>query len=424
VNTDISEIDAEPTDSAATRDVYPSEKPRGGGSGLAFLALLVALAALLAAAWLWWQDKSSGAAAESLTRSDIVRLDASVSGLSAQLQELREELESQPDGADDARFEALQTAITEDRQQAAALQQAMQERATLARSTQSAIEALHGRLVAAESALAGLDARELDARGELDLAEVDYLLRLANERLLLFSDPRSADRALALADGHLAALDNPAYLGVRQSIAAARGDLAAVELPDDLAIAGQLEAIQQAIPGLPFPPASPSVAEGEAPAEAGWWEKLKAALANLVTVRRSTEQESRRLSLQDKDYIRQRLWMQVEVSYLALMRHDQDAFRNGLQRVQASLAEWFDPASSEVAAVAQTLDALLAVDIAVSWPDISEPWNTLRLVRAAQSIAKPANPAQPPATPMPGQPPAEADVPEPPADGESGGGKP
>lgn len=424
MNTDISEIAAEPADSAATQDVNRSEKPRGGGYGLAFLALLVALAALLAAAWLWWQGKSSAAVAESPARSDIVRLEATDSRLSAQLQELREELESQPDGPDDARFEALQTAMTENREQAAALQRAMQEQITLARSTQSAIEALHGRLVAAESALAGLNARELDARGELDLAEVDYLLRLANERLLLFADPRSADRALALADGHLAALDNPAYLGVRQAIAAARGDLAALDLPDDPAIAGQLEAIQQAIPGLPFRPASPSASESEAPAAAGWWEKLKATLANLVTVRRSTEQESRRISLQDKDYIRERLWTQVEVSYLALMRHDQDAFHNGLQRVQASLAEWFDPASSEVAAVAQTLDTLLAVDIAVAWPDISEPWNTLRLVRAAQSIAKPASPAQPPATPMPDQPPAEPDVPKLPADGESGGGKP
>jgi len=393
VNTDISEIGAEPVETAAARDSNSTETPRGGGSGLAFLALLVALAALGAAAWLWWQGQSSGSAAETLARSEIGRLDGADSRLSAQLQELRDAVDAIPESGDEARYAALQNSMTEDQARVAALQQALQEQVTLTRSLQSAVDAMHSRLVASESALASLDARELDARGDLDLAEVDYLLRLANERLQLFSDPRSADRALALADAHLAALDNPAYLGVRQAIAAARNELAALDLPDDLEIAGQLEAIQGAIPGLPFRSASP-VAEEAGPAdEAGWWEKLKSTLGSLVTVRRSTEEESLRISLQDKDYVRQRLWLQVEVAYLALMRHDQNAFQESLQRIEATLAEWFDPASDEVAAVAQTLDTLLAHDVAVSWPDISEPWSTLRLVRATRPVAKPASQA-------------------------------
>jgi uroporphyrin-3 C-methyltransferase len=255
---------------------------------------------------------------------------------------------------------------------------------------QAAIDALHGRLAAAESGLAGAQARALDARGDLDLAEVDYLLRLATERLQLFADPRSADRALALADAHLAALENPSYLGVRQAIASARGELAAVQLPDDLDIAGRLDAIQQAIPALPFRAASAAAPEAVPPAEQGWWEKLKSAVAGLVTVRRSTEEENQRITLQDKDYLRQRLWLQVEAAHMALMQRDQQAFQGALQRVQGSLSEWFDRGSREVAAVEQSLDALQAVDLAVSWPDISEPWNALRLVRAAQSPAAPA----------------------------------
>ena len=415
MNTDLSEIGAEPDDSAAARDSNPSEPPRGGGSGLALLALLIALAALLAAAWLWWQGQSSDSAAEMLARSEIVRLDDSDRRLSAQLQELRSALDSEPDGAEEARFAALQNAVSEEQARAAALQKALQEQVTLTRSMQSAIDAMHGRLVAAESSLARVGARELNARGDLDLAEVDYLLRLANERLQLFSDPRSADRALALADAHLAALDNPAYLGVRRAIAAARGEVAAVDLPDDLEIAGQLEAIQDAIPQLPFRSASPAAGETEPAVEAGWWEKLKSTLGSLVTVRRSTEEESRRISLQDKDYIRQRLWLQVEVAYLALMRHEQETFDTALQRVGASVAEWFDPDSAEVAAVATSLDTLSDVDLSVSWPDISEPWNTLRLVREARHSAPPAAPGPPAET---------AEAPEPATADESGGGQP
>jgi len=422
VSTDLSDIGAKPEDPAAARDPDAPKPARRGGSGLAFLALLIALAALLATGWLWWQGQSSNAAAEQLARSEIVRLDGIDSRLSVQLQELRSMLDSAPDGAEEARLAALQNALSEEQERAGEMQQALQEQLTLTRSLQTAMNAMHDRLVAAESSLARVDARELDARGNLDLAEVDYLLRLANERLQLFSDPRSADRALALADAHLAALDNPAYLGVRQAITAARGELAALDLPDDLEIAGQLEAIQDAIPRLPFRPTSPTVPPAESAVEAGWWEKLKSTLSSLVTVRRSTEEESRRISLQDKDYIRQRLWLQVEVAYLALMRHEQEAFRTALQRVQASLVEWFDPDSAQVAAVAQSLEALLVLDVSVAWPDISEPWNTLRLVRAASSVEQPASPVQSPAELVPGPSPEAEESSEPMAADEDGGG--
>jgi uncharacterized protein HemX len=183
--------------------------------------------------------------------------------------------------------------------------------------------------------------------------------------------------------------------------------------------------MQDAIPGLPFRAASPVAEQAGPAAEAGWWEKLKSTLGSLVTVRRSTDEENRRVSLQDKDYVRQRLWLQVEVAYLALMRHDQAAFDESLQRIEATLAEWFDPASAEVVAVGQKLEALQARDVAVSWPDLSEPWTTLRLVRANRPVARPATQA-PSTTPVePGPSPAEAEeAPEPAAADDSGDDQP
>ena len=78
------------------------------------------------------------------------------------------------------------------------------------------------------------------------------MLRLANERLKLFADPAAADAALEVADLHLAALDNPMYVGVRQEIAAARRALATIDLPDYLDLAHRLDRVQEAIPGLSF----------------------------------------------------------------------------------------------------------------------------------------------------------------------------
>jgi uroporphyrin-3 C-methyltransferase len=405
VNSEHSDIDSDPLDPAAETRAKPEPKPkpgpgsepepkpRRGGSALAFLALLIALAAAAGTAWIWWQDQASGDSTSAQLLSEVSRLESNDGHLSAQLQELSKAIEALSAAGDTDTLNELKARSSEDRAQLEAMQQALQQQLALTRSQQEAADAMHGRLLAAEAALAAASGRELDARGELDTAEVDYLLRLANERLQLFSDPVAAERALVLADAHLAALDNPSYLGVRQAIAAARSDLAAVDLPDDLVIAGQLDAMQKAIPTLPFPEAILPTAGTVQEAEEGWWEKLKATFASLVTVRRSTGEENRRISLQDQDYVRQRLWLQLEVAHLALMRHDQDALSGALQRVRAVVDEWLDPASSEVEAFKASLSGLQSLDVEVAWPDISAPWTTLQLVRSARSAPAPAAPA-------------------------------
>jgi uroporphyrin-3 C-methyltransferase len=390
VNSNPSEFETAAPESAESISALPDPKPRRGGSALALLALLIALGAAAGSTWIWWQGQLSGETEGDRLSSEISRLESNDSRLSSQLQDLGKALESLSAAGGSDRLEALQARLSEDRAQLRALQQTVQEQGALTASQQKAVDVMHGRLLATEAALAEVSGRELNARGELDLAEVDYLLRLASERLQLFSDRPSADRALVLADAHLAALDNPAYLGVRQAIAKARSELGAVDVPDDLAITGQLDDLQKAIPALPFPEASVPQAHAAPDAEQGWWAKFKATFASLVTVRRSTEEENRRISLQDQDIIRQRLWLQLDAAYLALMRHDQRAFGHALERARGSLADWFDPASTEVQGFQASLAELLALRVEVEWPDISAPWSMLQLVRSARGVPTPA----------------------------------
>ena len=115
-----------------------------------------------------------------------------------------------------------------------------------------------------------------------------------------------------------------------------------------------------------------------------------------MTVRRSTDDENQRISLEDKDYVRQRIWLQLEISHLALMRRDQQAFRNSLERVRGSLADWFVQ-DGAFQAVDADIEALLVIDIEVEVPDITAPWSTLRLLRnstPAPAIAPVEMPAE------------------------------
>ena len=401
MNTEVSEIESEVPESPPEPVEDSVEKaepppPRRSGSLLSFLAILISLAALAGAAWMWWQDRSASGQ-EQQVLAEISRLQSSDSELSLKLNQVREEMKALD--ADDvgADLGALQQGLAADRAKLSSVEQALSEQIRLSRSLQAAAESMQSRLLAAETALGGVAARELDARDQLDIAEVDYLLRLASERLQLFSDPDAADKALEVADVHLAALDNPMYLGVRQEISAARRELSGLVMPDYLQMTSQLDSMQQQIPALMFQgEAAANGVQGAAVDGESWWQKVKSVFSGLVTVRRSTDGENERISLQDKDFIRQRLWLQLEIAHLALMRRDQDAFRTALARARATLSAWFDQESENQVEFSRGLDQLAALDIAVDVPDITAPWATLNLLRKSRPAAPPApEPASP-----------------------------
>ncbi len=372
----MSEIDSEIDDSPEQE-----KKARRGGSALVLLAFIFALAALAGTAWMWWQDEMAREQGDDPVFAEIARLGSADSELSLKLKQVLEQMESLADNDSSAQIAALHKRLEADSAQVENLDQTIRDQLALSRSLQAAAESMQGRLLATEAALAGMSAPELDAGGELDLAEVDYLLRLASERLNLFSDPVAADQALEIADMHLAALDNPMYLGVRQEIATARGALAAVNMPDYLDIISQLETIQEFTALLPLRGSVPVSQESELEVETGWWKKVKSVFSNLVTIRRSTAGANERITLEDKDYIRQRLWLQLEIAHLSLMRREQGAFKHSLEQVRATLSTWFDSGDGAYQSAIRGIDELLALEIEVDVPDISAPWATLRLVR-------------------------------------------
>jgi len=407
VNTDIAEIDNEINESPPQKE----KSPRSGG-GLAFLALLVSFAALAGAGWMWWQGQSSQPDAEDTLSTEIARLNNASSELSSKLKQLQDRVGDLPSSDNSAMLNTLDSRLKSSVAEIDRLEQSVAEQMALSRSVQAAAQSMQGRLLSVEAAVAGVASRELDAGGDLDLAEVDYLLRLANERLKLFSDPVAADEALELADIHLEALNNPMYLGVRQEIASARRALADVSVPDYFEISSEIDSIQSSLANLPFgDEVQVPIEQPVGDAEPGWWEKLKGVFSGLVTVRRSTEQENERISLQDRDYVRQRLWLQLEVAHLSLMRRDQKAFRQALQEVRRTLETWFDDNNADYQSVQAQLQALENLAIEVTVPDINQPWATLRLLREGRPRPVPAGSSSPaadaPTEPVESEPPAQ-----------------
>ncbi len=363
----------------------PNQEKRGSGALGAF-ALLLALAALAASGLLWWQERQAdpeidparAARLDTLQRAQEVNAQE-VQGLASRLQDI----ESRPGDGDQ---DALQSAMAAQAEASQALALEVENQRAYARSLQQAVEALQVRLTALEASLAALAPQRDAAPDRFDLASVEYLLRLAPERLALFHDLKSADEALALADARLAAMDNPLHIVLRQHIADARRELADTKLPNSVEISASLDALQRQVPRLAFADDdrgddTDNAQATEAAANQGWWARLKASLASLVTVRRSAAEQALRLSLEDRDMLRQGLWMQLEAARLALMRQDQQAWADALGRASGVLERWFDPSRAEYGAVRQGLQDLLATDVSPDLPDISGPWAQLQLIR-------------------------------------------
>lgn len=361
----------------------PAEVDRGRSpaTALAVLALLLALAGIVGSGWLLWNDFRVREAAAAATAADTAQIAQKESRLDARLQAFEAELARL--GADGASsrlstFEERLRAL-EDGTRAAELMRG--EQAALSRSLQASLEGAHARMAALEARLDGLEADGLDGSTELDLAELDYLLRLAQERLLLFGDVRTAERALGIADAQAAAFDDPAFIGVRDEIAAARRALAHVNLPDTAALDRELDAIQDRLQALPFRGAQPAQPAADAQPQAGWWARLREALAALVTVRRTTGESERLPPLADQDLIRQRAWLEVERVRLAAMRRDANEYQMALQRTRATLERWFEPRDRGTQASLQALASAAELDIDPELPDISGPWTRLRALR-------------------------------------------
>lgn len=367
-------------------DPFAHDKGRnkGGGAaaGVAWLALLLVLGLAGLNGYQWWQERALQADGASLQRS-LDRLRSGQAGLQDDIRALEGRLDAVEQSGAGSELAALRSEVQ-------SLQSSFTELGEQGLDTQAQLDAgqaalirLQQRLDALDANMAGIAARASEPARSTDIAEIGYLLRLAAERLALFGDVRSADRALALADAHLEALNDSVYQPVRRSIRESRQALQALPVPDLAALSARLSALQGGIDALPFPGETPVVSGSGVPDAPGddpsLWQRFKSTLAPLVKVRRRVDQGSLP-SLEDKDFLRQGLWLQFESARLAMMRHDEANWNHALRQARDNLAGRFDATSRPVREMLAEVERLLAIELESELPDISAAAAQLRLL--------------------------------------------
>ena len=334
----------------------PAQKPRSGGAASA-LALLVALAALGLSGWQYYQSQLVSTDIEDPLRDE---LQAQLSDTEARLRS------SQAEGLQD---------ISET-QQALRQQLAQQKSAAQAQYDQltTMLQSQRQRLLELGSA----------DRDDWMLAEAEYLLRLANQRLIMAADVRSALALLSSADGILKEMDDPELHPVRLKIAA---DLAALRAVPELdvegtwmriqALVGQLEALT--LFRLPALQQELESAEQEAlPEAADWDQRLQsgvdaalARLSNYVVVRRRQAPYEALIDPQWEGMVRQNLRMLLEQARAALLSGNQALYSQSISNARRWLGEFFSFNEAGVQAMEAELAALEQVTVSRNYPDIS-----------------------------------------------------
>lgn len=324
------------------------------------LALLLSLLALAAAGYLYWLSLQQG---NSVTQSN-------------------EKLESQVASSINSAKSSLDQSIADMNQKLGQLQaQSSQE--------QQNIEQLQDRLT---KSIQQVTATQNTSRKDWLLAEVEYLLRLANQRVLMENTKDGALALLKSADKILKETDDVSIYEVRKALAEDIAALEAVPTLDTEGVFLKLGALNGQVQNLRLIPISeqhklPELIEEVAPevVSESWTNDLKASwskaadkLGGLVIIRHRDEPIEPLLSPEQTYYLQQNLHLMLEQAQLALLQRKQASYDASLNKAHNWISTYFEQKDAATQSLLNGISELKDVKVTTQMPDISSSLRTLK----------------------------------------------
>jgi uroporphyrin-3 C-methyltransferase len=435
------DIKAAPAPIATTR-------PPKSGRGLAGFALLIALAAALGGGYLWYlwqQDQASQASRLSTAiKQATAPRDAELQSIKTQIQQLQELQALKPS------LEQTRTTITglagtvQPLKDALELQKGentvLKDQMKLLRENQDLDKAeikkqkqeLAQDLAQQQGLLAKLGEQSKNLQlttnglaeqlnilkiavtkgGDINafpLAEVDYLLRLADTKLRIEHNVPSALVALQTAQQRLKSVDESALAPIQTMIGEAIGHLSGVKLPEVSGLAHKLVEMEKQVKSLPIkinsevpdiknkikPGTNVTISDDQ---EQPWWDRTGEAVWNqfksIVVIRRVRSDGPPLIGVEEEFFLRQNLQLTLESMRAALLRGDVQSYQDSLELINTWLGSYFDPQDSHVTAFASELKALKTIDFNPYIPDLTglnkafqEVMSQRQPIRAVQKAA-------------------------------------
>lgn len=331
------------------------------------VALGLSMAALAVSAWLYVQSTQ-----------DIASKDIAL--LSMQQAKLNNQLEANRFDKTQLEQLLLQVKHQEERIQQQQAKFANQENTLAIQQAQQ-----NNALLSLESRVNRLNTT---SKEDWKLAEAEYLIRLANQRLLLESDNNAAISLLSSADDILKALEDPIVFTTRKALAK---DIQALKsiAPFDLEGAYlRLNALYDNAPTLPQrEPSKEWQAVTSAPTEnidtsakvsavlSSFWQSIR----SLVVINYNQKPITALLPPAQYQQLITGLQLQLDVAQVALIKGEPIIYQQALDRVASATTTHFDTQSKLVTSFLSSLTALQQLN---PTPDLPQPRDSLVAIKA------------------------------------------
>lgn len=223
------------------------------------------------------------------------------------------------------------------------------------------------------------------------LAEVSYLLSLANQRLLVSRDIASAVAALKSANNRLHDLADPSLLKLRKQISEETAALNLLKQPDINGIAFTLDNSLSLIRLLPFKSARQKNIEGSNNAQtieltklddASYFSPLWERIKSLITIKKHSREIQSTETVLEKSDIDSQLGFRIEAARLALINKNTKIFNHEILSAAELLSLYYDHSDNRVAALENELKSYSKINLQPSLPDITASWKMLQTVIA------------------------------------------
>ena len=338
----------------------PKPKKEGSGSSGAFLAMLIALAAGGGSYYVWQQhlvgEQDRMALEESIDQSQLARI---------------EQLRAHRHDGVEQRVEAL------------------------------------------EQTLPNLSQQLTLQQHDWNLAEVDYLLRLAENRLQLSRDIPTAIAALSQARDQLIRYTEDNFSDVVTKIEENIESLAQLEQTSIAHINQRLGELIVTLETLPFavqaehdekPRQAPApIAEGaELTERVQYWGRMVwHDIKSLVTIRRSDEINRPLMNPEQRYLLQAQLRLKLETARLATMGHNQPLYQASLTEAASWLGRYYDGNDDKVTSAQTTLSELSAITVDPQLPSLQSLRQLLHAERPAPTAIAPEIEMEPAAESQP-----------------------
>jgi len=221
------------------------------------------------------------------------------------------------------------------------------------------------------------------------LAEAEYLLRMANQRLQLERDWDGALSMLQAADNVLTETRNPRLNPVRATLAKEMLALRTAPAIDLTGAVLRVQALQEQITQLPWIPdrliAEQPATEAEVPAADGdetwyWqlWNSVSTSLQGMIRIRERSAPVAAPLTPDQQYYLQQNMHLMLEQAQVALLRQQADLYQHSLKRVDGWLQDYLIVDDERTRAASNALQELQQWNVAPALPDISRSLQQLQ----------------------------------------------